>query len=400
MANRSSRSKSVYMEKHNDSFDVDYNTRMNTIINETPGIRVGGRQKKAKAIFDPSDYQVPNNKRKKDADDSFKEDKVTRTPSKRQSDIVHVQSPSKSVIASSLASTIKCISCQKTKSYNNETKLKDCSGSINCHNKIHALCLEKEKKKRQCQNQWHVNDTWICEECLKCCICKLKKETIALFTCTKCEKSYHPHCHNPKFSLKLPSRIEWRCKQCTIETEVVKEEVLSPRRIQPVPTKAPTKVISTRKIEQPKANLFKDIIKETAMAKRINKLTGFDTEGETNFNGFSEAEIAQDNFINDSDDCDSGFLCDIKENNSSAVADVSKWTFNDVFKYFYKHFGNDALIFKEQEIDGTCIMVMKRSDVIPGFQNGTALKLGTLLKMYNHILSFQTKIRSPSLSWK
>lgn len=133
MAKRS-RCKSVYVEKNSDLFDGDYNTRMNTMLNETPGIRVGGRQKKAKAIFDPSDYQITNIKRKKDAEEPSKDDKVHRTPSKRLSLLVPAPSPSKTA-SSSLVSTAKCISCQKTKSYNNETKLKDCSGKTNCRNK-------------------------------------------------------------------------------------------------------------------------------------------------------------------------------------------------------------------------------------------------------------------------
>ena len=217
----------------------------------------------------------------------------------------------------------------------------------------------------------------------------------------KCGKSYHPHCHNPKFTLKLPSRVDWRCKPCIVPVETMMKELhSSPKRLQPLQIKSPVKVVLTRIKEPSKSNLNKDTYKENPTVKRTATFFKSDTEGEANFNGFSKAEIAQDNITNDSDDCDSGFLCDIKEDGKAVVPDVSKWTFNDVYDYFHKYFANDALIFKEQEIDGTCIMVMKRSDVIPGFQNGTKLKLGTLLKMYNHILSFQTKIRSPSLSWK
>lgn len=135
---RRSRCKSVYVEKNSDLFDGDYNTRINTMLNETPGIRVGGRQKKAKAIFDPSDYQIPNVKRKKDAEELLKDDKVQRSPSKRLSLLVPIPSPVKTT-SSQLVSTAKCISCQKTKSNNNETKLKDCSGKNNCRNKSKSI---------------------------------------------------------------------------------------------------------------------------------------------------------------------------------------------------------------------------------------------------------------------
>ncbi|CAO1411004.1 unnamed protein product [Diamesa hyperborea] len=395
MAKRS-RAKSVYVEKHSDLYDGDYNTRMNTMLNETPGIRVGGRQKKAKAIFDPSDYQFTSIKRKKDTDESFKDDKVQRTPSKRLSLAVPISSPIKTA-STSLVSTAKCMSCQKSKSFNNETKLKDCSGKGNCRNKIHALCLEKEKKKRQFQpNQWHVNDCWICEDCLECSVCNGKKTNIDLYTCSKCGKNYHPHCHNPKFSNRLPSRVDWRCKQCVVPIETMMKELhSSPKRIQTQAIKSPAKVVLTRMKEPPKTSLIKD----TIVVKRISVAHKSDTEVESSFNGFTKAEMTQHNDLIDYDDSDSGVLSDIKEE-SKEVPDVSKWTYNDVYVYFQKHFGKDALIFKEQEIDGTCILVMKRSDVIPGFQNGTNIKLGKLLKMYNHIVKFQTKINSPSLSWK
>ena len=219
---------------------------------------------------------------------------------------------------------------------------------------------------------------------------------IDLYICSKCGKNYHPHCHNPKFTHKLPSRVDWRCKQCIVPVETMMKEIhASPKKIQPQAIKSPVKVVLPRMKESPKTNL----IKETPVVKRISTTLKSETEVETSFNGFTKAEIAQNINVNDSDDCDSGVLCDIRED-GKAVPDVSRWTFNDVYSYFQKHFGKDALIFKEQEIDGTCILVMKRSDVIPGFKNGTDLKLGTLLKMYNHILTFQTKIRSPSLSWK
>lgn len=137
MAKRS-RSRTVYEDKNSDLFDSEYNTRMNTTHNETPGIRVGGRQKKAKAIFDPSDYQITSVKRKKESEEPLKDDKVQRSPSKRVSLVVPVLSSPKTA-SSSVVTTAKCMSCQKSKSFNNETKLKDCSGKGNCRNKSKHL---------------------------------------------------------------------------------------------------------------------------------------------------------------------------------------------------------------------------------------------------------------------
>ena len=48
-------------------------------------------------------------------------------------------------------------------------------------------------------------------------------------------------------------------------------------------------------------------------------------------------------------------------------------------------FGNEALTFKEQEIDGKSLLLMKRSDVMTGLN----LKVGPALKIFSFINHLQ-----------
>lgn len=83
------------------------------------------------------------------------------------------------------------------------------------------------------------------------------------------------------------------------------------------------------------------------------------------------------------------------------VPDVRTWTHQQVGEYFcttLKFSKRDAAVFKDEEIDGETLLIMKRSDIVTTkFQH---LKLGTALKMWSHILQFQTLSTDPSQAWK
>lgn len=54
---------------------------------------------------------------------------------------------------------------------------------------------------------------------------------------------------------------------------------------------------------------------------------------------------------------------------------------------FIRHIGfpEQSHLFKEQEIDGSSLLLMRRSDVLKGFE----MKLGPALKIYSHIVRLQ-----------
>lgn len=88
------------------------------------------------------------------------------------------------------------------------------------------------------------------------------------------------------------------------------------------------------------------------------------------------------------------------DNRSSIDEDIStfdatEWSTDQVFKYFKNKFPRHAHVFKDHEIDGSSLYLLKRGDVVKGFN----IKLGPALKIYGHILAIQTKSNNPRLSW-
>lgn len=80
--------------------------------------------------------------------------------------------------------------------------------------------------------------------------------------------------------------------------------------------------------------------------------------------------------------------------NADTIPDVSSWTYNQIHDYFAKFFPNEAFIFKDQEIDGTSLLLMTRSDMFK-----FNLKLGPALNIYRHIVMLQTRSYDPRKTW-
>lgn len=89
-----------------------------------------------------------------------------------------------------------------------------------------------------------------------------------------------------------------------------------------------------------------------------------------------------------SSDYDKASTVDLKD---EEIPDVSSWSYQQVSQYFNTALGfnlRDSSIFTEQEIDGVALKIMKRSDIVT--TKFESLKLGTALKMWSHIIKFQT----------
>lgn len=89
-----------------------------------------------------------------------------------------------------------------------------------------------------------------------------------------------------------------------------------------------------------------------------------------------------------SSDYDKASSVDLKD---EEIPDVSSWSYQQVSHYFNTALGfnlRDSSIFTEQEIDGVALKIMKRSDIVT--TKFDSLKLGTALKMWSHIIKFQT----------
>ena len=142
----------------------------------------------------------------------------------------------------------------------------------------------------------------------------------------------------------------------------------------PAPMKEVTKRASGRKksVHQPQQQVIKP------ENKTITQLT--ERDGSASTSGNSEFEKAS-----------------TVEMDEKTIPDVTKWTSDDVYKYFVTlgFDKKDAQKMKENEIDGEALMILNRNDL-----KELQLKVGTFVKMWNRILTFQTGSNDFTQGWK
>lgn len=79
-----------------------------------------------------------------------------------------------------------------------------------------------------------------------------------------------------------------------------------------------------------------------------------------------------------------------------SVPDVRKWDCDEVYTYFLGLTTSEyAHLFKEHQIDGAALLLIKRDDVLNRFN----LKLGPALRLYARIVALQHKNNNPILVW-
>lgn len=78
-----------------------------------------------------------------------------------------------------------------------------------------------------------------------------------------------------------------------------------------------------------------------------------------------------------------------------SVPDVRKWDCEEVYTYFTAKTPEYAQLFKDNQIDGDALLLIKREDVLNRF----SLKLGPALRVYSHIVALQYKNNNPILAW-
>lgn len=79
-----------------------------------------------------------------------------------------------------------------------------------------------------------------------------------------------------------------------------------------------------------------------------------------------------------------------------SIPDVKRWNCDEVFTYFLGTTTAEyAHLFREHQIDGDALLLIKREDVLNRFN----LKLGPALRLYSHIVTLQFKNNNPILAW-
>ncbi|XP_055615892.1 integrator complex subunit 12 [Toxorhynchites rutilus septentrionalis] len=409
--------------------------------NDNISTRVGARTKKAKVVFDPSDNYVPR-KRVRKSDVAPTEACTLVQPTKFQpiatkspvkveknhdnnsngslsapksraslSPSFMKQSPShnhKTKILGSASSPelerlagpsndssavasathkqdIKrepyCDMCHKIEQQRRGFKLIDC---LSCSFRAHSKCL----RAHPVFSKFPIQLNFRCFQCIECVVCgKLLRGGNLLFCCD-CQNAFHKSCHGPSTSDSSPN-APWICKRCTNENISAKQS-----RSQ-----------------------------NSAPPLREAALENADDEAHQEFAGFSDNEIRKDSLsISDgtgNDSCSQPQTSQAEENEVAAAAvaandshtnqndedkfdprldnfeDVQNWSCDDVYRYFKHYFPDYAHLFKEQEIDGSSLVLMRKSDVLSGF----GIKVGPAIFLYQRIVMMQNNDRDFRLTW-
>ncbi|XP_063703550.1 uncharacterized protein LOC134833228 [Culicoides brevitarsis] len=215
-----------------------------------------------------------------------------------------------------------------------------------------------------------------------CAFCSERADMEPSTTCISCNDTYHNLCHDPKIG-KGVRRANWHCYKCRQRELEIKLE-----RKSATSSRAPSRSASStneKDLQSEEDNDFTgfndtDLDDQPKKAKTQVKEEGPKITENLQIN----VEKAKKLFKTPQNNAP----------NSDTIPDVSAWTYNQIHDYFAKVFPKEAFIFKDQEIDGTSLLLMTRSDMFK-----FNLKLGPALNIYRHIVMLQTRSYDPRKTW-
>lgn len=341
--------------------------------------RVGSRTKKAKVVFDPSDLYVPR-KRVRKSDLAAEVATVSASPTTAKVEPVPPESPSSDagrVATFTPTSPVRnCDMCHKVEQQRRGFKLIDCS---NCAFRAHSKCLRAHPM----YSKFPIQFNFRCFQCIECVVCSKSLRGGKLLFCCDCQNAFHQNCHGPVSESESTSSRSWVCKQCSPRPEKKRSQSPveeAPPREEKTPTPKESKAPADDEAHQDFAGFSDNEIRKDSFSL---------SEGTANESNDLAASIKEE--VLDTDHVENGGLDPRLDN----FENVQSWTCDDVYRYFKHHFPDYAHLFKEQEIDGPSLVLMRKSDVLSGF----GLKLGPAITLYQRIVMMQNNDPDFRLTW-
>lgn len=203
--------------------------------------------------------------------------------------------------------------------------------------------------------------------------------------CCDCQNAFHQNCHGPLAESESSSSRSWVCKQCSPQPEKKRSqspagEDEAPPREEKTPTPKEAKAPADDEAHQDFAGFSDNEIRKDSFSL---------SEGTANESNDLAASIKEE--VLDGDHVENGGLDPRLDN----FENVQSWSCDDVYQYFKHHFPDYAHLFKEQEIDGPSLVLMRKSDVLSGF----GLKLGPAITLYQRIVMMQNNDPDFRLTW-
>uniref|UniRef100_T1JP58 Histone acetyltransferase n=1 Tax=Strigamia maritima TaxID=126957 RepID=T1JP58_STRMM len=265
----------------------------------------------------------------------------------------------------------KCDYCLLTAACNYQGKSEDLLFCKDCNAKAHPSCMDYSADLASRSRM----SPWQCMDCKTCYVCADSGDGDSMLFCDACDKGYHMGCHAPKIGIKPLGK--WVCFQCSGERKKKigrRQATLEPEPLMNVEPKEPQSHSSNQTVDGA-LGLPTPCESPVPEGEQIKHTFNYFTVQSENLTNNKESNMMTDSIINSD-----------KENNE--VPDASEWSIDDVVSYFKKAgFPDQAGCFRDQEIDGKSLLLLKRSDVLTGL----SMKLGPALKIYNHVKRLQVR---------
>ncbi|XP_021938229.1 uncharacterized protein LOC110838889 isoform X3 [Zootermopsis nevadensis] len=179
---------------------------------------------------------------------------------------------------------------------------------------------------------------WQCVQCKTCVVCTETIDKGVMVVCCGCGDNYHLSCHDPKLSDGTRSN-EFVCSRC-------------------MPSPTTPNYAGEVALVMEAASTFEASVKFYQTA------------------------------------CNNNLKVDAQVDDG--IPDVSGWSIEQVSKYLEEQgYPVQAAVFRDHDIDGASLLLMKRSDVLIGLH----LKLGPALKIYGQVKKLQIRQSDPMLLW-
>lgn len=250
----------------------------------------------------------------------------------------------------------KCDYCDRPASRSPRNKHEDFLVCKDCDFKAHPKsCLKySDELISRCRES-----EWQCQYCKDCCMCDKSGDVESILFCDACDQGYHMACHNPPLASKPDGA--WICTSCQI------------RRKNKVKSKA------GRSENTASDDGFEEESDESA-----------DSDEDEEDSRSSEQDEVRIQKRKDSTEKILSQLQPAVEHISAANPHMptkpEDWSCDDVETFVrFIGFPDQATTFREQEIDGISLLLLKRSDLLTGMD----MKLGPAVKIYGHVQRLQ-----------
>ncbi|XP_045158773.2 uncharacterized protein LOC123524556 isoform X2 [Mercenaria mercenaria] len=290
---------------------------------------------------------------------------------------------------------ITCDFCSCTAQSNHEGKQEPLLTCKDCSAKVHPSCMDYSEELAERA----LNSPWQCMDCKTCCICDGAENDDLILFCDACDKGFHMTCHTPAVTNK--PKGSWVCSPC--KRRIAKDgNDKSMKKKDDAKSEATSDGSGKEEETSARKGNKRKMSGQTSSTKlkrqKLSPLssekaaTSFTTDGTVGAPSLPTPGVTPTASPKPSDTFDYEMKMSLLgqgvaiTEDKTTYTDASNWNVDDVVKFFDENgFREQSQIFRDQEIDGPSLLLMRREDVL----SALGLKLGPALKLYRKIVRVQ-----------